>query len=193
MFVYLFAFTFGGAGPSLLCVALLCGRRRLLSTCSAWASHCGGFSCGGAGALGHAGFSSWSTRAQQCQLPGSRMYTHIAGMQVKLVLCAQLCPTILRPVSCSPWEFPGKNTGVDGHILLQGIFLTQGSNLCFPCLLHCRRILYSSVVVAHGLSLFSFNVHITLKRVPYRRHVVSCRQHVVGSCPHPLIWQISNL
>ena len=30
-----------------------------------------------------------------------------------------------------PWNFPGKNTGVGCHILLQGIFPTQGSNLCF--------------------------------------------------------------
>ena len=35
-------------------------------------------------------------------------------------------------------EFPGKNTGVGCHFLLQGIFLTQGLN---PCLLHCRQIL----------------------------------------------------
>ena len=35
--------------------------------------------------------------------------------------------------------FPGKNTGVGCHFLLQGIFLTQGLN---PGLLHCRKILY---------------------------------------------------
>ena len=28
-----------------------------------------------------------------------------------------------------PWGFPGRNTGVGCHFLLQGIFLTQGSNL----------------------------------------------------------------
>ena len=28
-----------------------------------------------------------------------------------------------------PWNFPGRNTGVDCHFLLQGIFPTQGSNL----------------------------------------------------------------
>ena len=28
-----------------------------------------------------------------------------------------------------PWDSPGKNTGVGCHALLQGIFLTQGSNL----------------------------------------------------------------
>ena len=38
-----------------------------------------------------------------------------------------------------PLEFPGKNTGVGSHSLLQGIFPTQGSNLS---LLHCRQILY---------------------------------------------------
>ena len=31
---------------------------------------------------------------------------------------------------------PGKNTGVGGHFLLQGIFLTQGLNPCLLCLLH---------------------------------------------------------
>ena len=31
----------------------------------------------------------------------------------------------------SPWDSPGKNTGVGCHALLQGIFLTQGSNLQF--------------------------------------------------------------
>ena len=35
-----------------------------------------------------------------------------------------------------PWDFPGKNTGVDCHFLLQGIFLTQGLNPCLLCLLH---------------------------------------------------------
>ena len=35
----------------------------------------------------------------------------------------------------SPWNSPGQNTGVGSCSLLQGIFLTQGSN---PGLLHCR-------------------------------------------------------
>ena len=38
-----------------------------------------------------------------------------------------------------PWDFPGKNTGVGCHFLLQGIFLTQGLNLHLQ---HCRQILY---------------------------------------------------
>ena len=30
-----------------------------------------------------------------------------------------------------PWNFLGKNTGVGGHSLLQGIFSIQGLNLCW--------------------------------------------------------------
>ena len=40
---------------------------------------------------------------------------------------------------CSPWDSPGKNTGVGSISLLQGIFPTQGSNWG---LLPCRQILY---------------------------------------------------
>ena len=38
-----------------------------------------------------------------------------------------------------PWDFPGKDTGVGCHFLLQGIFPTQELN---PGLLHCRQIPY---------------------------------------------------
>ena len=38
-----------------------------------------------------------------------------------------------------PWKYPGKNTGVGSHSILQEIFLTQGSN---PGLLQFRQILY---------------------------------------------------
>ena len=38
-----------------------------------------------------------------------------------------------------PRDFPGKNTGLGSHSLLQEIFPTQGLN---PGLLNCRQILY---------------------------------------------------
>ena len=57
-------------------------------------------------------------------------------------------PLTLRPhglkfsrLICS-WDSPGKNAGVGCHALLQGIFLTQRSNLHLLWLLHCRRIIY---------------------------------------------------
>ena len=43
------------------------------------------------------------------------------------------------PSSSVRGDFPGKNTGVGYHALLQGIFPTQGLN---PGLLHCGWILY---------------------------------------------------
>ena len=39
----------------------------------------------------------------------------------------------------SPWNSPGRNTGVDSLSLLHGIFPTQGSN---PGLLNFRQILF---------------------------------------------------
>jgi len=45
------------------------------------------------------------------------------------------CGPLPTRVLC-PWDSPGKNTGVGCHALLQGIFLTQGSNPCLSCLLH---------------------------------------------------------
>ena len=49
----------------------------------------------------------------------------------------------LQPVRLLwPWDFPGKNTRVGCHFLLQGIFPNQGLNQCLWCLLHCRWILY---------------------------------------------------
>ena len=60
-----------------------------------------------------------------------------------LVLVAQSCPILCNPMEYSsmllcPRNFPGKNTGVGCHFLLQGIFPTQRSNLG----LHpCRQIL----------------------------------------------------
>ena len=55
---------------------------------------------------------------------------------------AKSFPTLLRPhglwlarLLC-PWDFPGKNTGVGCHFLLQGIFPTQGSNPHLLRLLH---------------------------------------------------------
>ena len=44
--------------------------------------------------------------------------------------CLTLQPHGLWPARLfCPWDFPGKNTGVGCHFLLQGIFPTQGLNL----------------------------------------------------------------
>ena len=54
------------------------------------------------------------------------------------VVSDSLQPCGLYPIRLlCPRNFPGKNTGVGCHFLLQGIFLTQGSN---SGLLHCRPL-----------------------------------------------------
>ena len=53
--------------------------------------------------------------------------------------CAQSCPTLCGPLDYSPAVFsgngifPGKNTGVGSHALLQGIFPTQ-DRTCNSCI-----------------------------------------------------------
>ena len=62
-----------------------------------------------------------------------------------MCLISQSCLTLCNPMDCSlpstsvHGDSPGKNTSVGCHALLQGTFLTQGSN---PGLLHHRQILY---------------------------------------------------
>ena len=62
-----------------------------------------------------------------------------------MCLVAQSCLTVCDPMDYSlpgssvHGDSPVKNTGVGCHVLLQGIFPTQGSNPGFP---QCRQILY---------------------------------------------------
>ena len=60
-------------------------------------------------------------------------------MCVHVCVCARSAAKLYRtlfnpmdhslPGSSCPWDFPGGNTGVSCHVLLQGICPTQGSNL----------------------------------------------------------------
>ena len=82
--------------------------------------------------------------SKQTLLP---LLTHKLSLHEALLVCVrakslQLCPTLCDSMSCSPpgypvhGDSPGENTGVGCHALLQGIFLTQGSNPSLLCLLH---------------------------------------------------------
>ena len=65
-----------------------------------------------------------------------------------------------------PWDFPGKNTRVGFHFLLQGIFLIQGLN---TGLLHRRWILYSwTTGKAWKIALFSHTSKVMLKIIQAR-------------------------
>ena len=67
--------------------------------------------------------SPWRKWNVSCSVMSNSLQPH--GLQPARLLC--------------PWNAPGKNTRVGCHALIQGIFLTQGSNLDLP---HCRQILY---------------------------------------------------
>ena len=71
-----------------------------------------------------------------------RLFTELCGKIFcsfsRSVMSNSAIPWTAARLLC-PWDFPGKNTGVGSHFLLQRIFLTQGSN---PHLLDCRQILY---------------------------------------------------
>ena len=73
-----------------------------------------------------------------------------------LCLVAQSCPTLCDPIDCSlpdssvHGDSPAKNTGLDCHACLQGIFPTKGSN---TGLLRYRRILYR---LSHKVAIKSY-------------------------------------
>ena len=99
---------------------------------------------------------SWEIFSYQCTNLGIIQNHFITCLFIKANysarMCAkliQLCLTLCNPMDCSPpgssvhGDSPDKNIGVGCHALFQGIFLTQGLNLCLLWLLHYRRILYS--------------------------------------------------
>ena len=61
------------------------------------------------------------------------------------VVSGSLQPHGLRPIRLlCPGDSPHKNTGVDCHALLQGIFLTQGLKPYLLSVLHYKQMLYRS-------------------------------------------------
>ena len=69
----------------------------------------------------HLAYNSQHYRNEPCEHRASRYHC--------FCLVTKLCLTLCNSMDYSPWNFPGKNTGVDCYFLLQGIFLTQRSNL----------------------------------------------------------------
>ena len=70
------------------------------------------------------------------ELPGKPLPI-LCGVVLSRFSRVQLFVTLKNPdrLLC-PWDSPGKNSGVDCHFLLQGIFLIQGSNPHLLYLLH---------------------------------------------------------
>ena len=64
-----------------------------------------------------------------------------------------------NPLLLCPWDFPGKNTGVGCHSLLQGIVLTRELSLSLLHLLHWQAD--SSPLLAGCISVIVLGINIT--------------------------------
>ena len=110
------------------------------------------------------------------------MLLDFSEVKVK-VSVTQLCPTLCNHVDCMeparllcPWDSLGKNTGVGCHALLQGIFLTQGSN---PGVLQadCRQTLYH---LSHQGSLYNNIYFVSIFVFPHQN--ASSRKPRLSGC-----------
>jgi len=115
------------------------------------------------------------------------------------VVSSSLWPHGLKPTRLfCPWNSPGKNTGVDSHSLLQGIFPTKGLNLY---LLHCRQILYL-LSRSHWIPLLQWGSHYILLQgiypkitktlirkdmYPYVHHSIIYNNHDMKETKVPII------
>ena len=112
-------------------------------------------------------------------------------MLSRSVVSDSLQPHGLQPTRLPcPWDSPGKNTAVGCHFLLQGIFLTQGSDLHLLCLLNCRQILY---LLSHHASLRNPKLsHVPSEcfSPPYSQAATPLR--VSESAPHPCRSQVPH-
>ena len=81
-----------------------------------------------------------------------------------------------------PWNSPGKNTGVDCHLLLLGVFLTHRS---IPGLLRCRRLFYH---LSHQGSLSS----VCIQNIPPPHYLQPHHNHSHQTLPENMSQHYSS-
>ena len=84
------------------------------------------------------------------------------------VVKAMVFPVVMYGCE-SPWDFPGKNR-VGCHFLLQGIFPTQGSNLCLLCFLYWQADFFTISNTWEAHSSNGVNNTIILMRITKTMH-----------------------
>ena len=104
-------------------------------------------------------------------------HTYICVCVCVCVCGAQSCPTLLRPHELQParflcpWDFPGKNTRVGCHFLLQEIFPSQGSN---PGLLHWQA---DSLSLSHLGSPIHTHIYLNIHIYMHMHKYLCTRPH----------------
>ena len=88
---------------------------------------------------------SISTMFEECDYVQHR-FCGIKHCSRHLLMCVNMSDSLRPPRLRCPWGFPGKNTGVGCHFLLQGILLAQGLNSCLLCFLHWQG---NSLLLCH--------------------------------------------
>ena len=93
-------------------------------------------------------------------------FSHMMSVRIKLVYAMpakslQSCLTLqhceLQPARLfCPWDSPGKNTRVDCHALLQGIFPIQGQNPHLLCLLNWQAVCLPLVPPYTGIYTYTY-------------------------------------
>ena len=103
------------------------------------------------------------------------------------VVSDSLRPHGLQPTRLlGPWDFPGENTGVGCHFLLQGICPTQGLSPHLLCLLHCRRCFTRWATEDSMYTLTPPVLHVETApkgRGPLSQHQSYCRTRVQKGAP----------
>ena len=99
------------------------------------------------------GYSPWNCKEPDtAEHTCTHTHTHTHIYIYAFVLSCSIVFNSLWPPGFSPtmllcpWDFQVENTRVGCHFLLQGIFLTQGSNLCLLHLLHWQA---DSLLLSH--------------------------------------------
>ena len=87
-------------------------------------------------AVYHSGVNSSAGRPRESEAVCTMCLARAQHVLSCSVMSSSLQPPGLQPTRLfCPWDYPSKNIGIGCHFLLQGIFLTHGSNLHLLCLL----------------------------------------------------------
>ena len=97
--------------------------------------------------LFHVLFHTQMCMCRVCSVRSTSLQAH--GLQPTRLLC--------------PWNFPGNNTGMGYHFLLQGVFLTQRSNL------HLLHLQVNSFRLSHLENSLFFLIHPAIPKVNLKK------------------------